>query len=67
MNFIQKSRGDHFGVNDIIYNIKGDIMIIKVELDDELENCPSCQILQYYSNKDTFVCPVQCIFCSKII
>ena len=42
-------------------------MIIKVELDDELENCPSCQILQYYSNIDTFVCPVQCIFCSKII
>ena len=42
-----------------------DVMIIKLEDGDN--NCASCAILQYYSNKDTFISDVECIFCNAII
>ena len=53
-------------LNDIIYKIKGTVVIIKVSDDSQLD-CASCKVLQYYANLDVFRCPIECIFCSKII
>ena len=51
-------------LEDILEEVIGDI---KDEFDDEIEKCAACQILQYYCNLDTFVRPIECIFCSSII
>ena len=39
--------------------------VIKIEPDQD--SCAACKILQFYSNKDTFISDVQCVFCGKII
>ena len=33
---------------------------------DENE-CASCVLLQFYANRDTFVCDIGCLFCGQII
>ena len=40
-------------------------MVIKLERGEN--QCPACLILQYYCNRGTFKCDIECLFCSCIL
>ena len=44
-----------------------EILIIKLEPDEEIDECAACRVLQYYANRETFVSAIECIFCGTII
>ena len=46
---------------------KDEIIIVKLEADDEIEECPACRILQHYANRGTFISAIECVFCGTII